>query len=81
MKKVSANNTQITQKTCRGQGLYGRYQTHGNEVTNIIAANSKNGGITGIASILGNKQSVQSIPMGIGQAIRIIYKVPVKKTN
>ncbi|MCX6160181.1 MAG: hypothetical protein NTV87_02425 [Ignavibacteriae bacterium] len=42
MKKVSANNTQITQKTCRGQDLYGRYQTHGNEVANIIAANSKN---------------------------------------
>ncbi|MCX6160796.1 MAG: zinc-ribbon domain-containing protein, partial [Ignavibacteriae bacterium] len=42
----------------QGQDFYGRYQTHGNEVTNIIAANSKNGGITGIASILGNKLNV-----------------------
>ncbi|MCX7833937.1 MAG: S8/S53 family peptidase [Ignavibacteria bacterium] len=38
--------------------FYNQINSHGNYVTNIIAANSKNGGVAGIASILGDKLNI-----------------------
>lgn len=56
--KLESMKKEFDKANERGQDIYGRYQTHGNEVVNIIAANSKNGGITGVASILGKKLNV-----------------------
>lgn len=60
MKKGIIMNSEIKAGTMQ-EGLLKSGGRHANNVTNIIAANNKNGGISGVASILGEKLNVNHI--------------------